>query len=75
MEYKVVPFMAQIAQHETTSTVANQLQSLINTHLAQGWEYMRLESVETQIGPSKGCFGFGATPGYVTTFKMAVFKK
>ncbi|URW80968.1 hypothetical protein [Xiashengella succiniciproducens] len=47
MDYKVVPFVAQITQKDTTATVAGQLQALINEHSSQGWEYVRLENVET----------------------------
>lgn len=75
MNYKVVPFVAQITQKDTTATVAGQLQTLINEHSAQGWEYVRLENVETAVEPESGCFGFGAKPGYRTSFKMVVFKK
>lgn len=75
MNYKVVPFVAQITQKDTTSKVAGQLQTLINEHSTQGWEYVRLENVETQVAPENGCFGIGAKPGFNTIFKMVVFKK
>ncbi|OFY84601.1 MAG: hypothetical protein A3F72_19355 [Bacteroidetes bacterium RIFCSPLOWO2_12_FULL_35_15] len=75
MNYKVVPFVAQITQKDTTATVAGQLQTLINEHCSQGWEYVRLENVETQVAPDNGCFGLGAKPGFNTIFKMVVFKK
>ena len=75
MDYKVVPFLAQITQKDTTATVAGQLQALINEHSSQGWEYVRLENVETQVAPENGCFGIGAKPGFNTIFKMVVFKK
>jgi hypothetical protein len=39
--------VAQITQKDTTATVAGQLQALINEHSSQGWEYVRLENVET----------------------------
>ena len=75
MNYKVVPFVAQINQKDTTAAVAAQLQTLINEYSSQGWEYVRLENVETQVAPDSGCFGFGAKPGFSTIFKMVVFKK
>ena len=75
MNYKVVPFTAKITQKDTTANVAEQLQNLINEYAAQGWEYVRLESVDTQVTPDSGCFGFGAKPGYSTSFKMVVFKQ
>jgi ABC-type cobalamin transport system ATPase subunit len=75
MDYKVVPFTAQITQKDTTATVADQLQTLINQYSSQGWEYVRLENVETNVAPENGCFGIGAKPGFTTSFKMVVFKK
>ena len=56
MEYKVVPFVAQITQKDTASSVASQLETLIRTYNSQGWEYIRLENVETQVAPENGCF-------------------
>lgn len=75
MSYKVVPFVAQISKKESTALVAEQLERLINDFAAQGWEYIRLENVETQVAGSTGCFGIGATPGFNTIYKMVVFKK
>jgi hypothetical protein len=75
MDYKVVPFVAKITQQDTTATVAGQLQNLINEFSLQGWEYVRLENVETQVAADNGCFGLGAKPGFNTIFKMVVFKK
>ena len=75
MEFKVVPFVAKINQNQTTTAVADQLQALINEQSASGWEYVRMESVDTFVAPDAGCFGFGAKPGYNTSFSMVVFKK
>ena len=75
MEYKVVPFVAKITQQDTTANVAAQLETLINKYSSQGWEYVRLENVETHVAPDSGCFGLGGKPGYSTSYKMAVFKK
>jgi len=76
MQYKVVPFVASIGHKNGTSEdVANQLESLINEYAAQGWSYIRLESVTTFVNPDNGCFGFGAKPGYETTRQMVVFGK
>lgn len=73
--YKVIPFVAVINHNDTTEKVAQQLQEVINAYANQGWEYVRLESVETHIAESKGCFGVGATPGRNTIFRMVVFRK
>jgi hypothetical protein len=75
MTYKVVPFTAEITRDETTARVAAQLQNVIDSHTAEGWEYVRLEIVEADIAPDQGCFGMGAKPGFRTFFRMIVFKK
>jgi hypothetical protein len=75
MEFKVVPFTAQITRNDTSTTVAQQMQTMIDSNLSQGWEYIRMDSVQTSIAADKGCFGSGAAPGYVTTFNVLVFKK
>jgi hypothetical protein len=75
-EYKVVPFVASIGQLEGAKQAADQLQTLIQSLAAQGWEYVRLESVTTFVAGNAGCFlGIGATPGTTTAFSMAVFRK
>lgn len=76
MEYKVVPFTATLNQQkETTSAVANQLESLILHYHQQGWKYVRLESVSTYVQPDPGCFGLGGKPGYLSSYQMVVFSK
>lgn len=76
MEYKVVPFTATLNQQkETTSAVANQLESLILHYNRQGWKYVRLESVSTYVQPDPGCFGLGGKPGYLSSYQMVVFSK
>lgn len=76
MEYKVVPFIATLNQQkETSSAIANQLEKLIAQHTADGWAYVRLESVSTYVQPHDGCFGVGAKPGHMASYQMAVFSK
>ena len=72
MEYKVVPFTPN---NPTTDAVAEHLEKFINHYAAQGWNYVRLESVTTFIGPDNGCFGFGGRPGFTTAKQMVVFSK
>lgn len=75
-EYKVVPFTATLnQQRETSAVVANQLESIINQYLSDGWRYVRLESVSTYIQADPGCFGIGAKPGYIASYQMVVFIK
>lgn len=65
-EYSVVPFVAFIAHGKSSDAAAAQLQRLINSCASDGWEYVRLESVETCIEGDNGCFGVGATPPRTT---------
>lgn len=71
MNYKVVPFNADLIKGEGTSKAATQLETLINQQAADGWGYRGLETLETvvttppvaSIPGSNGCAGIGATPG------------
>jgi|SRR4051812_36623971 hypothetical protein len=77
MTYQVVPFVAQISNQpgENAKAAAADLQRLIDHMGGQGWDYVRLEQVETSIAPTKGCFGLGAQPGTSTSYTMAVFRR
>ncbi len=75
MEFKVVPFTAQITRTDSATTVAAQIQPIINAHLSSGWEYQRMETVQTWVAGTSGCFGFGAQPGFTTVFNVLIFRK
>jgi hypothetical protein len=75
MQYQVVPFVANVGNTQGAAAAAGQLQQLIAHFTSQGWDYVRLESVETVIAGSSGCFGIGATPPVTTVFTMAVFRR
>jgi hypothetical protein len=75
MQYKVVPFQARISGNGGGGDVASQLEGLIVGQAGSGWEYVRLETVETHVAGSSGCFGLGATPGQVTSYPVAVFRQ
>lgn len=75
MEYRVVPFSANIRSSEGASAASSQLQNLIDSHTSESWEYVRLEQVETNIAGSSGCFGLGATPSQTISVSMAVFRR
>lgn len=75
MEYKVVPFTAQITRNDTTGAVAAQMQKIIDSYINDGWEYMQTDSVQTSIAATNGCFGIGAQPGVTTSYNVMVFKK
>lgn len=71
--YKVVPYVANITTKETTGTVAQKLELLINDFATQGWTFESVEKFET-IVDDPGCFGFNAK---TTTnfFQMVIFSK
>lgn len=75
MEYKVVPFVASITQNDNSAKAAGQLQALATEYAKDGWEYIRLESVETHIAGDNGCFGIGATPARTASVSMVVFRR
>jgi hypothetical protein len=75
MQYRVIPFTAKASQSDSTDVVARQVQAIIDAQAAEGWEYCQMESVETAVRPSGGCFGFGAQPGYVTSAQILVFQR
>jgi len=73
--YKVVPFSAQISRQDTTATVAAQMQTIIDSHTAEGWEYKHTDTVQTSVAGTNGCFGLGAEPAFNTTYNVLVFSK
>lgn len=75
MEYKVVPFNANLSQDDAAHVAVNQLQSLIDVELSDGYEFVSLGNIETSVAPTSGCLGIGAKPGYNTSVAVAVFKR
>lgn len=75
IEYAVVPFVAVIAHGKGSEAAAAQLEQMIHSYARNGWEYVRLESVETHIEGTNGCFGIGSTPPRATVYSMAVFRR
>lgn len=73
--YRVVPFVAQISSDQGSQQASSQLEKLVTEWAAHGWEYIRLENVETYVAGRDGCFGFGATPARMTSYAMVVFRK
>lgn len=73
MTYKVVPFVASISLAEGATQAASQLEQLIKTWTDLGWQYVRLERVETYVAGNNGCFGFGAQPSTLVSYSMVVF--
>ncbi|MCB1037801.1 MAG: hypothetical protein KDD47_28465 [Acidobacteria bacterium] len=74
-EYKVVPFVASIGSREGSAEAASQLEEMIRSFASEGWDFYRMERIETFHDGEKGCFGFGATPGSSTSYSMVVFRR
>lgn len=74
-QYRVVPFVASIGMNDGAQQAASQLEGVANAMAGEGWEYVRLENVETFIAGNSGCFGFMATPPRQTSYAMAVFRR
>ena len=77
MEYKVIPFNPTIDPNKQNSPhTAEQLERLIASHTANGWNYVRMETVSTYVYPqAAGCFVFQPKPGYAFKQQMVVFQK
>lgn len=75
MEYKVLPFIAQVSNKGNSTDVANQVSSFINQETSDGWEFVSCGNIDTQISGTNGCFGIGATPASSTSIMVLVFKR
>ena len=74
-DYSVVPFTANIQQQQGSREAASQLQAAINSQAQQGWDFVRLESVETYVQGDSGCLGIGATPAAMQHYKIIVLRR
>jgi hypothetical protein len=85
IEYRVVPFTANVEASEGAAAAARQLQDLIDQSKRQGWAFERLETITTDVTTpavpgDNGCLGIGATPGIpaqrgTTETQVAVFTR
>ena len=75
MKYKVVPFAAAVSNTQDASQLASQVESIISTHAASGWEFVSVSQLQTFKAGSNGCFGIGATPSTTVTTEFIVFRQ
>lgn len=77
MEYRVVPFSADVSSHQGGSDAASNLQSLINSETSGDWEFVDFEQVQSYKAGSSGCFGtdIGATEPETFTVTMVIFRR
>lgn len=73
-EYLVVPFQGQIRGNGSAQEVSAQLQSVINQHASQGWEFYTLNDVNIQVTP--GCLAslLGARVSYMA-YDQVIFRR
>ena len=71
--YKVVPYVANITTKDTTTTVAQKLESVINDFASQGWLFESVEKFETSV-KDPGCFGLNEK-NTTNFFQLVVFSK
>jgi hypothetical protein len=75
MQYKVVPIVPVIRKGENVSHLVTEFESVIQKYADQGWDFVSLESLSTWVTGNSGCFGLGATPGYMDVKQMLIFRK
>ena len=71
--YKVLPFRGRVEEIDPNA-VANQLDTLINSQSALGWDFYQINSVSIMVSP--GCLAslFGA-PSFPMSYDMVIFRK
>ena len=75
MEYKVIGIVPVLDEKQNINDLAKQFEDMIKKHTTDGWEYVRTESLKTWVNGNKGCFGFGATPGFYAEKQLMIFRK
>lgn len=76
MEHKVVPFAASIDRKKNTSSqIAEQLDSAIKFYTEKDWKYVRVENITTFVPAEFGCFGIGAKPAQTLFTHLIIFEK
>lgn len=75
MQYKTVGFYPPVTRESPTESAASSLESIINAHAADGWEFVGVQNHSTVVPGTSGCFGFGAMPPYPQTVSIVVFRK
>ncbi|MDN5205616.1 hypothetical protein QQ008_29800 [Fulvivirgaceae bacterium BMA10] len=74
MEFKVIPFYANISDRDASKKVADRFEELINSQSLAGWEYVKLENVTSNIN-NGGFFGWGVKSPKTIHYQLVVFKR
>lgn len=75
MKYQVVPFNANLKQKDSATESAAQLEQLIQQYTGEGYEFVSMGSIDTNVAGTSGCLGIGAKPGYSSSVAVVVFRK
>lgn len=65
-EYLVIPFKPTVSKKATYGDIANQVHQIISSYSAKGWEFYRIDKVESDVK------GLGADP---LTIQVMIFRK
>ncbi len=73
-QYKVVPFNTRVKMGSPTAECSTQLETVINDHAKDGWEFFQLSQINILVQP--GCLAGlgGARPTYMP-IDQVVFRK
>ena len=72
--YKVVPFIGSIKSGDSPENVSRQLQSVIDSHAAQGWEFWTFNDVNIAVQP--GCLaGLMGQKSTYMAYDQLVFRR
>jgi hypothetical protein len=75
MEYKVLPFNAHLTRKDSADEAANQLQRCIDEMQSQGYEFVGMGSITTNVAGTNGCLGIGAKPDFMVGVDVVIFRK
>ena len=71
-EIKVVPFTPKVTSANPAVAAASQLQDLITSMQAEGWNYVSVSSLQTVVAPT-GC-GSNKQPQLIN-FQLVIFNR
>jgi hypothetical protein len=74
MEYKVVAIAPTVKGNEDMKILAQNFEGILKRNAAEGWTYIRTESLKVWVKNS-GCFSLFGPPGHYTEKQMIVFRK
>jgi len=74
-QYKAVGLVPVPQRHSLTETTRIELDSLINSHAADGWEFVGVQNHSRVVTGDSWLFGFWPGRPYQETVSVVVFRK